>query len=245
MPKANKLNTPPIPVLRKLIDDEGVKRAELAKYLGVSDAAIGQYYNGETLPTMEKLMKLADFFQVSTDYLLGRTDIKSVDLTEKAICKYTGLTEKALFAITNMHKICKEKIYSHTTPFQCLINLLSSTYITRICNLLAIYLCERAEQYCTIEETRRITKIHIKEELQNDIGYDFYSDNRYQDLLTNEDVEREMLEFLEWKLSKNIQNIIEEFVSDEEELIKPELLCDDIDDFIKECLENGNRPETR
>ena len=244
MPKANKLNTPPIPVLRKLIDDEGVKRAELAKYLGVSDAAIGQYYNGETLPTMEKLIKLADFFQVSTDYLLGRTDVKSVDLTEKAICEYTGLTEKALFSITSMHKIYKGRnIY--TTPFQCLIELLSSTYITRICNLLSIYLCERDELYTVIEETRKTAKLHIEEEIQNDSGYDYYSDDRYEDLTLNEDDTREMLEFIEWKLSKNIQNIIEEFVSDEEELIKPEPLCDDIDDFIKECLENGNRPETR
>lgn len=71
MNKASKINTPPIPVFRKLMDaTPNVTRADLAEYLGVSAVAIGQYYNGDALPSMDNLIKIAKYFNVSTDYLL-------------------------------------------------------------------------------------------------------------------------------------------------------------------------------
>lgn len=72
MNKASKINTPPIPVFRKLMDTTpNVTRADLAEYLGVSAVAIGQYYNGDALPSMDNLIKIAKYFNVSTDYLLN------------------------------------------------------------------------------------------------------------------------------------------------------------------------------
>ena len=71
MNKASKINTPPIPVFRKLMDTPpNLTRADLAEYLGVSAVAIGQYYNGDALPSMDNLIKIAKYFNVSTDYLL-------------------------------------------------------------------------------------------------------------------------------------------------------------------------------
>lgn len=72
MNKASKINTPPIPVFRKLMDTTpNVTRADLAEYTGVSTVAIGQYYNGVALPSMDNLIKIANFFNVPTDYLLN------------------------------------------------------------------------------------------------------------------------------------------------------------------------------
>ena len=91
-----KLNVPPIPVFRQLMDETGAKREEIARAIGVSTVAVGQYYNGETLPSIENLIKIADYFNVSTDYLLGRTGVKTTDTTVKGVCEYTGLSTKAI-----------------------------------------------------------------------------------------------------------------------------------------------------
>ena len=95
MNKASKINTPPIPVFRKLMDTTpNVTRADLAEYLGVSAVAIGQYYNGDALPSMDNLIKISKYFNVSTDYLLGLTDIKTTDTDLRAIKEISpGISE--------------------------------------------------------------------------------------------------------------------------------------------------------
>lgn len=50
---------------------------ELATYLEVTVATISNYEKGIHSPDYETLIKLADFFDVSTDYLLQRTDYKA------------------------------------------------------------------------------------------------------------------------------------------------------------------------
>lgn len=102
MNKASKINTPPIPVFRKLMDTTpNVTRADLAEYLGVSAVAIGQYYNGDALPSMDNLIKIAKYFNVSTDYLLGLTDAKTTKDTDlRAIVDYTGLSEECIKEIS-------------------------------------------------------------------------------------------------------------------------------------------------
>lgn len=47
---------------------------EVAKRLGISQPSYIRYENGKAEPSLENLVKLADMFDVSVDYLLGRTD---------------------------------------------------------------------------------------------------------------------------------------------------------------------------
>lgn len=49
-----------------------ISQRTLAKKLGIQPTAVSAYERGEKLPTAEKLIKIADFFDVSTDELLGR-----------------------------------------------------------------------------------------------------------------------------------------------------------------------------
>ena len=51
-------------------------QADLGTIIGLGPGAIGNYERGEADPSLEHLTKMADFFEVSIDYLLGRTDIK-------------------------------------------------------------------------------------------------------------------------------------------------------------------------
>ncbi|HHY79518.1 MAG TPA: helix-turn-helix transcriptional regulator [Thermoanaerobacter sp.] len=61
--------------IKELRKKKGVTQKELALYLGVSDRAVGYYESGQRTPPPDILQKIADFFHVSVDYLLGRTDV--------------------------------------------------------------------------------------------------------------------------------------------------------------------------
>lgn len=45
---------------------------DLAHYLGVAQASYQRYENGEAEPNIERLIKLADYYHVTLDYLVGR-----------------------------------------------------------------------------------------------------------------------------------------------------------------------------
>lgn len=60
--------------LKELRVKNNLTQRELADKIGVSPQSYGYYENGINKPDPERLVKLADFFQVSTDYLLGRED---------------------------------------------------------------------------------------------------------------------------------------------------------------------------
>ena len=47
---------------------------QVAEFLGIAQPSYIRYENGSSQPTLETLVKLADYFDVSVDYLLGRTD---------------------------------------------------------------------------------------------------------------------------------------------------------------------------
>ena len=49
---------------------------ELGSQVGLSKAVVSKYETGMGYPTFDVLLRIAEFFGVTTDYLLGRTDIK-------------------------------------------------------------------------------------------------------------------------------------------------------------------------
>ena len=59
-------------ILSELRKDKGLKQADLAKLLFVSPGTISNYENNTHYPDVEKLIEIADYFHVTTDYLLGR-----------------------------------------------------------------------------------------------------------------------------------------------------------------------------
>lgn len=61
-------------VFKKLRLSHGYTQAELADALGISRSRIGMYETGAREPDFETLEIIADFFNVDTDFLLGRTN---------------------------------------------------------------------------------------------------------------------------------------------------------------------------
>lgn len=64
--------------LRELRKARGITMKELGDMLGVSESTISLYENGKREPSYELLLKIAEFFNVSVDYLLRGEDKKPV-----------------------------------------------------------------------------------------------------------------------------------------------------------------------
>ena len=93
--------------LRLLLDRKGETQGKLAEAVGVHRQSIGQWKEGSTVPDINSLNKMADYYKVSTDYLLGRVDVESPDIEKQAICKVTGLSLKAVEDLLWQNKYSK------------------------------------------------------------------------------------------------------------------------------------------
>lgn len=63
--------------LKQLRSEKGLVQKDMAKFLNITTSAYGYYEQGKRNPDPKTLMKLSDFFNVSVDYLLGKTDVRN------------------------------------------------------------------------------------------------------------------------------------------------------------------------
>lgn len=63
--------------IRSLRIDSGYTQKQIAQHLGISQNTYSQYEIGVLNYPIDAIVKLADFYNVSTDYLLGRTNVKA------------------------------------------------------------------------------------------------------------------------------------------------------------------------
>ncbi|PFI53283.1 transcriptional regulator [Bacillus cereus] len=59
-------------IIRDLRKQKGITQKELAQSLQLSESTIGMYERNERQPDYNTLIRIADYFKVSTDFLLGR-----------------------------------------------------------------------------------------------------------------------------------------------------------------------------
>ncbi|OUL53401.1 helix-turn-helix domain-containing protein [Limosilactobacillus reuteri] len=72
--------------IRELRKEKKMSQSELGKFIGVSQTTVTAWETGRAEPSSTFISKLADLFNVSTDYLLGRSDNKKkpyYELTDK------------------------------------------------------------------------------------------------------------------------------------------------------------------
>lgn len=60
--------------LKELRKAKGMSQLKLAMDLNMNQNTISRYENGEREPGINELIRIADYFNVSVDYLVGRTD---------------------------------------------------------------------------------------------------------------------------------------------------------------------------
>lgn len=90
-------NRPFARTLSSLMSEQPVTtQAQLAEITGKSRQTISQYVNGTSEPPYDTLVVIADYFNVSIDYLLCRTETRTTDLTTQKVCEITGLNEHSI-----------------------------------------------------------------------------------------------------------------------------------------------------
>jgi transcriptional regulator with XRE-family HTH domain len=110
MPRVKKnsyeeFNSPFATRLRGLLNAPEMNQSKLADRIGVTRQAISAYSLGISLPDIEKFEKIADFFGVSTEFLLGRTDVQKPDATKQAAAEYLCLSEVAIDEIRRLQSV--------------------------------------------------------------------------------------------------------------------------------------------
>lgn len=84
-------------IIKDLRLNRGLNQVELAKELFVTKQCVSNWENGNIIPSVEMLIKIAKYFSVSTDYLLGLDDRRYIETT--------GLNEKQ---ITHIQQIIED-----------------------------------------------------------------------------------------------------------------------------------------
>ena len=60
--------------IRQLRNEKGLTQTELGKHLNIGKSTVSQYETDTNMPDSDMILKLSEFFNVSTDYILCRTD---------------------------------------------------------------------------------------------------------------------------------------------------------------------------
>lgn len=89
--------------LKQLRDEFGFDQKEMGRKLNITSSAYGYYEQGRNEPPLETLVKIAEIFNVTTDYLLGRSDIRENPVYYTLSDKLT-LTQAELLVVERMQE---------------------------------------------------------------------------------------------------------------------------------------------
>ena len=148
--------------LTQLREDRGLKRQEVADSLEISRASLEYYEKGQRKPDIEVAARIAKYYGVSTDYLVGVSAAQvtaSENETLKTVCDYLGISEASAEQISYLTSI------GYNTNMDA---ILSSEIIEILTTSLDDYdkkSIEKAIAYMTLSEAKtKKDKERLKEE---------------------------------------------------------------------------------
>lgn len=94
-------------ILKELRRTKDVKQEDVAKAIGITKSGYGYYEQGRSMPDPEMLLKLAKYFNVSVDYLLGNDKSKNLKYDSNNQNEYTEFKtpQEAIKFILNQNVI--------------------------------------------------------------------------------------------------------------------------------------------
>lgn len=127
------------------LQEHGYTANSFDKKHGVSKTSILEYIRGNQVPSVLQLLKFAECFHVSTDYLLGLTDLKSPDNDFKTVHNLTGLTDGSIQGLKMYYDTAKTVDFnaekcSITRDFRTINYLLSDNNGFKLFKSLSDYL---------------------------------------------------------------------------------------------------------
>lgn len=115
--------------LKELRAEKGIRSEDAAEVFGVSRATLSAYEMGKSVPDLNVLNKMADFYGVSTDYICGRTNVKkslqtytsSVKLSQSDVNKISELSDSETVGLS---------LLINSAQFKKMVNALAVCYIS-------------------------------------------------------------------------------------------------------------------
>ncbi len=166
---ANDYYSPFASRLRYLLDYTRKTQTELASAIGKTRQAVGYYADGTSGPDWQTLAAMADFFNVSVDYLVGRTDVLSPNNDLRSICEFTGLREDLVEKLHSLYEA------DHNDP-----NFMNTLYYTHEYELLYY----RFQDYSTAAQLNE-----LKKEVSKLIYESLYGSPSVMDCLDDKEVD--------------------------------------------------------
>lgn len=71
--------------LKELRLERKINQSELGEIIGISPSTVGMYERDQRFPDKDILSKIADYFEVSVDYLLGRTNERNLNTNKSKL----------------------------------------------------------------------------------------------------------------------------------------------------------------
>ena len=90
--------------LRELRKQHGYTIEQFAEKIGVAKSTLGYYENDNRMPDIEILCRICNVFNVTADYMIGRTNTVAVKGKKKTVCELTGLSDAAADFLSELLK---------------------------------------------------------------------------------------------------------------------------------------------
>ena len=97
--------------IKELRERDGISQAKLANALQMSISSIGMWESTQEIPPAKKLIRIADYFNVSIDYLLGRTDEPGALLVSSTNFQTTPKEQQMITSYRKLPTQSQEYVY--------------------------------------------------------------------------------------------------------------------------------------
>ncbi len=224
MAKSNETRIPEIGKrISRLREQKGLTQLELAKALGVKRETVTQWETGTRDLKTEYTVKLADFFDVSSDEILRGVKAENV-----SVKRDLELSDKAIENIIHCKEYCPATEYPFS-PIEIFDNLCKTGTIFRVCALIADYVDKnyfKSSKVLDIENT--LYELNKEIQGRSDYASRADGDDSYypQDLIKErEELEHkkdeydETMQFSKWKMQGEILGFIEQMISESDEYL--------------------------
>ncbi len=139
--------------LRELINERKVTQQEISENITASRQALNKWVNGETVPDILAAAELADYFGVSSDYLLGMTDSPTIEPQQISAEKYIGLSPEATEHLADMQYCDFNTPYKRTDILNMII--LSGHFRSLLNSLCEACAVSASENFSDTTKTRQ------------------------------------------------------------------------------------------
>ena len=213
----------------ELREDYDMKQAEFADFLGIPTGSVGGYESGKKFPNGKTLFKISKKCNISADYLIGLSDVKSPDIEIKAICDYIGLSE---MSVNKIHFYHESNMFNSEIISEFIAPDIRSTYYTSllsVANMLESY----EKKY--IEMIEEMKKVIEKIDKYKNLGIFDFSDLEPQaDDIANEE---RFVKLLYFEAFETLRKMFDGYVDDKIKTPERELIYRDFWRTVKDEIE--------